>query len=185
MVRGQLSVAAPGMPRFLPWLLVHARLGRRNLRWMANASEIQPPPKNLSDCLADCDIHGAEDEPARGGALSVVVLTTGGTIASARGGGDRVAPTNRGRALALPHPDPAPAARSKRDIAYCPAFISSKRCAMCATDRGAMIRSSCVHLRNLHSHWRKRNPLSKCPLRCQDRVSSGCQPFGWQRYSAE
>jgi L-asparaginase len=74
---------------------------------MANASEIQRPPKNLSDCLADCDIHGAEDEPARGGALSVVVLTTGGTIASARGGGDRVAPTNRGRALALPHPDPA------------------------------------------------------------------------------
>jgi hypothetical protein len=26
-------------------------------------------------------------------------------------------------------------ARTKSDIAYSPAFISSKRCAMCATDR--------------------------------------------------
>src|SRR6185312_15120019 len=69
-------------------------------------------------------------------------------------------------------------ARSKRDIAYCPAFISYKRCAMCATDRGAMTRSSCVHLRNQHSHWRKRNTLSKCPLPCHERVSSACQPFG-------
>jgi hypothetical protein len=69
-------------------------------------------------------------------------------------------------------------ARTKSDIAYCPAFISSKRCAMCATDRGAMTRSWCVHLRNHHSHWRKRNPLSKCPLRCHERVSSACKPFG-------
>jgi hypothetical protein len=38
--------------------------------------------------------------------------------------------------------------------------------------RGAMTRSWCVHLRNQHSHWRKRNPLSKCPLRCHERVSS-------------
>jgi L-asparaginase len=38
--------------------------------------------------------------------LSVVVLTTGGTIASARWDGDRVAPTNKGRALVLPHLDP-------------------------------------------------------------------------------
>jgi hypothetical protein len=45
---------------------------------------------------------------------------------------------------------------------------------------GAMTRSSCVHLRNQHSHWRKRNPLSKskCPLRCHERVSSACKPFG-------
>jgi hypothetical protein len=32
--------------------------------------------------------------------------------------------------------------------------------------------------RNQHSHWRKRNPLSKCPLRCHARVSSACKPFG-------
>ena len=38
--------------------------------------------------------------------MSVVVLTTGGTIASARWDGDRVAPTNKGRALVLPHLDP-------------------------------------------------------------------------------
>jgi hypothetical protein len=69
-------------------------------------------------------------------------------------------------------------ARTKSDIAYCPAFISSKRCAMCATDRGAMTRSWCVYFRNQHSHWRKRNPLSKCPLRCHERVSSACKPFG-------
>jgi L-asparaginase len=39
--------------------------------------------------------------------VSVVVLTTGGTIASARWDDDRVAPADTGRALVLPHLDPA------------------------------------------------------------------------------